>query len=200
MTLADLRRALENSEPGPDASDFDLNPDRRRLVTEPYRDAAVLVPIFDRPEGLSILLTLRSDSMTYHPGQISFPGGRVDRDDDSLAAAALREAFEEVGIPPGNVDLIGELAKYRTGTLYVIHPIVGVVRPDFHFAPQPDEVAEVFELPLREILDPENHVIETGDRDGTPIYFYVIEIGQRRIWGATAAILVSMSRQLGLRS
>ena len=120
------------------------------------RDAAVLVPIVNRPEGLTVLFTQRSASLPDHPGQISFPGGRVDPGDASHAAAALRETHEEVGLPPLRVALLGELASYQTVTGYIVKPVVGWVEPPFDVTPDPVEVADVFEVPLAFLLDPAN--------------------------------------------
>ncbi len=200
MSPDQIRRILARPLPPHQGGDFDLNPHRRSTMTGQLKDAAVLVPILQRPERLSVLFTQRTDSLSSHAGQVSFPGGRMDSTDASAAGAALREAYEEVGIPGGNVEIIGDLPTYQTGSGYKIQPVVGLVQPDFIILPEPAEVAEVFELPLLDILNPANHQIETRDWNGMDIHFYVIPVGDRRIWGATAAIVVSLSRRLGLRS
>jgi 8-oxo-dGTP pyrophosphatase MutT (NUDIX family) len=200
MTPADVRQALAQASVHSDGGDYDLNPHRRAMMKGPLKNAAVLVPILLRPEGLSLLLTQRTETLSSHAGQISFPGGRIDAADSSPTAAALREAYEEVGIPETSVDVIGQLSWYQTGSGYNIQPVVGLVRPNFNVRPQPTEVAEVFEVPLLDALDPESHLIETREWENRPIHFYVIPVAGRRVWGATAGILVNLSRHLGLRS
>lgn len=158
--------------------------------------AAVLVPLINRPEGLQVLLTQRSADLPDHPGQISFPGGRVERSDASLAAAALREADEEVGLPSQQVSVLGRLAEYETVTGYRVTPIVGWVEPPFVLQPDPVEVAEAFEVPLAFLLEPANQqrhfrMIGTRRRD-----YWAIPFGERYIWGATAAMLLMLDRTL----
>jgi 8-oxo-dGTP pyrophosphatase MutT (NUDIX family) len=158
--------------------------------------AAVLVPIVNRPAGLTLLLTLRSADLPDHPGQISFPGGRVEPQDASPAHAALREATEEVGLPADRVAILGELASYETVTGYCVTPVVGWVEPPFELNLDPIEVADAFEVPLAFLLDPLNHQQHFrmfGDIRGD---FWAIPYGERYIWGATAAILLILNRTL----
>jgi 8-oxo-dGTP pyrophosphatase MutT (NUDIX family) len=158
--------------------------------------AAVLVPLINRSDGLTMLLTQRSADLPDHPGQISFPGGRVEPEDASLAHAALREATEEVGLPAERVDVLGQLATYETVTGYHVTPIVGWVEPPFSLLPDPVEVADVFEVPLTFLLDPANqqrHYRMLGElrRD-----YWAIPYRERYIWGATAAMLMLLDRTL----
>ncbi|HSX55276.1 MAG TPA: CoA pyrophosphatase [Sphingomonas sp.] len=157
--------------------------------------AAVLVAVTDRPSP-GVILTQRTDSLRRHAGQIAFPGGRIDPGDGDAAAAALREACEEIGLLPGAVELVGEADRYRTITGFEVQPVVGVIAPDLVFTLQPDEVAAVFEVPLDFVLDPANHVETSVEWQGRDRHYYEIAWQDHRIWGATAAMLVNLSRRL----
>ena len=158
--------------------------------------AAVLLGLLDRPAGPQVILTQRTAHLRDHAGQISLPGGRIEEDDEGPAAAALREALEEIGLAPGKVEILGGLRHYDTITGFRIHPIVGWIEPPVEFSPDPFEVAEVFELPLGFVLDPANHRRDSYERNGERRHFYVLPYEQRYIWGATAGMLVNFARLL----
>ena len=159
--------------------------------------AAVLVAVVDRPSP-TVILTERPKTMRKHPGQISFPGGRIDPEDDGPVAAALREAEEEIALPRDCVDVVGTADPYRTVTGFEVVPIVGVVPPGLRLEPQPGEVAAMFEAPLHFLLDPRHHLVRTAQWQGRERSYYEIEWEGRRIWGATAAMIVNLSRRLEL--
>jgi 8-oxo-dGTP pyrophosphatase MutT (NUDIX family) len=158
--------------------------------------AAVLVPLVNRPEGLQVLLTQRSAELPDHPGQISFPGGRVEPGDDSPAAAALREAAEEIGLPSERVAVLGRLSDYETVTGYRVTPVVGWVEPPFRIVPDPVEVADVFEVPLAFLLNPANQQRHFRMLGALRRDFWAIPYHERYIWGATAAMLLILDRTL----
>jgi 8-oxo-dGTP pyrophosphatase MutT (NUDIX family) len=167
-------------------------PGREGLVVP----AAVLVPLVNRPGGLTLLLTERSADLPDHAGQISFPGGRVEPTDPDVTSAALREAEEEIGLAPATVTILGTLGNYETVTGYHVTPVVGWLEPPFDVAPDPLEVADVFEVPLAFLLEPANqqkHFRMVGDirRD-----YYAIPFENRYIWGATAAMLMMLDHAL----
>ena len=158
--------------------------------------AAVLVPLINRDDGLTVLFTERSRDLPDHPGQISFPGGRVEPEDADAGIAALREAEEEVGLSRERVTLLGRLEPYETVTGYRVTPVVGWVEPPFEIKADPVEVAEVFEVPLAFLLEPANlqrHFRMVGN---TRRDYYAIPYGERYIWGATAAMLLIFDRTL----
>jgi len=159
--------------------------------------AAVLVAVVDRPRP-TIILTERPHTMRKHPGQISFPGGRIDPEDDGPIAAALREAEEEIALPPAAVEVIGIADRYRTITGFEVTPVLAVVPPDLPLEPRPGEVADMFEAPLDWLLDPRRHAVRTAQWKGRERSYFEIEWEGRRIWGATAAMIVNLSRRLEL--
>jgi 8-oxo-dGTP pyrophosphatase MutT (NUDIX family) len=158
--------------------------------------AAVLLGLVARPDGPSVILTRRTAHLRDHAGQISLPGGRIEASDDGPAAAALREASEEIGLAPEKVELLGGLRHYDTVTGFRIHPVVGWIEPPVDLVPDPFEVAEAFELPLAFVLDPANHRRDSYERNGERRRFYVLPYQDRYIWGATAGILVNFARLL----
>lgn len=160
--------------------------------SEPITPAAVLVAVIERAGGLSVLLTRRAERLARHAGQVSFPGGRADPGDGTPQRTALREAEEEVGLPAGQVEIAGRLDDYLVGTGYRITPVVGLVREPPDFAPDTREVAEVFEVPLPFVLEPDNYRRDWLTINGVDRRFYVLPYGAyHNIWGATAAILVN---------
>jgi len=197
-----IRERLSNTDPpGPERICMpgvpgDLPLLLRRIRLGRVVPAAVLVPLMDRPEGLSVLLTRRADHLTHHGGQISFPGGRLEPSDKSAAEAALRETEEEIGMPPDNVEVIGYLDNYITITGYSVTPVVGIVRPDFEMRIDETEVAEAFEVPLAYVLDPARVRRREKKLFGIKVAYYEIPYEQHNIWGATAGMLVALGRIL----
>ncbi|MGZ2410929.1 8-oxo-dGTP pyrophosphatase MutT (NUDIX family) [Sphingomonas sp. F9_3S_D5_B_2] len=190
MTLANrLRTAL--AEP---AALPPLEGDLPELRASAATPAAVLIAITDRAKP-GLLLTVRHERLRTHAGEIAFAGGRLDPGEDAVTGA-LREAHEELGLDPASVDVVGSIDNYRTVTGYVITPVIGVLSPDQPLAPHEPEVADWFEAPLASLLDPANHRRRSADLRGVERHYYEIQWEDRRIWGATAAIIVNLSRRL----
>ena len=158
--------------------------------------AAVLFSIVLRDDEPSVLFTQRNPDLKDHPGQISFPGGRVEHEDLSPAATALREAEEEIGLDPACVEVIGYLPTYRTVTGFRVTPVVATVTPPFNLQADPDEVADIFEVPLSFLLDSANHQRHSAELQGKRRDFYAVPYGDRFIWGATAGIILGLARLL----
>ncbi|WP_294234367.1 CoA pyrophosphatase [uncultured Sphingomonas sp.] len=157
--------------------------------------AAVLIPVTDRAEP-GVVLTQRTETLRNHAGQVAFPGGRADPGDADLVATALREAEEEIGLPPQSVNVVGLADRYRTVTGFEVTPVLGVIPPDLALKPAEAEVAALFEVPLSFLLDPAHHHRVSAPWRGTTRHFYEILWNDRRIWGATAAMIVNLSRRL----
>jgi 8-oxo-dGTP pyrophosphatase MutT (NUDIX family) len=190
MSLIDrLREALTQPSVLP-LLEGDL-PEERALASVP---AAVLVGITDRPDP-GVILTVRREHMRTHAGQVAFPGGRIDPGEDSVEAA-LREAWEELGLNPGAAEIVGAIDPYRTVTGYVVTPVLAVVQPDQPLSPHEHEVADWFEAPLAFVLDPTNQQYKSALFQGRERHYYEIMWGERRIWGATASMIVNLSRRL----
>lgn len=158
--------------------------------------ASVLVPIVAHARELTVLFTQRTTHLKAHSGQVSFPGGRAEPHDASPEFTALREAQEEVGLPPERVEILARLPDYFTRTGFRITPVVGVVVPPLELSPDPREVEEVFEVPLAFLLDPSNHRRQTREWQGQTVGFYEVPYGDRYIWGATAGMIVNLYRHL----
>jgi 8-oxo-dGTP pyrophosphatase MutT (NUDIX family) len=162
-------------------------------LPEEWRPAAVLVPLVNRQDGVTVLLTQRTEDMPSHAGQVAFPGGRRQPDDLDAVATALRETEEEVGLDRRFVDVVGAVDLYRTGTGFEITPVVGIVTPGFTTRADPREVADVFEVPLGHFLDESNHRIDSRTvASGLQRRYYAMPYGARYIWGATAGMLKNL--------
>jgi len=182
-----LRKAL--LRPARPSSDFDLNPAITLPPGRVLRPAAVLVPVWLRPDGGRLILTKRSSHLKHHPGQIAFPGGKVDAGDDGVIGAALRESREEIGLPPSHVEIIGTLPEHETVTGFTVTPVLGLIRQDFTPVPEAGEVDEVFTTPLSHVLNPANYAIERRRWRNEWRRYYAVPYGPYYIWGATARIL-----------
>ena len=187
---ADIPCEMEDmSRPAPRSDDdLNLHLGETFAAIESPRAAAVLVPLIMRDE-LSVLLTRRSDGMPSHPGQVAFPGGKVDPDDDGAVAAALRETEEETGLDRRFIEPCGFLDAYQTRTGFRICPVVALVRPGFSLVPEEGEVAEIFEVPLRFLMDPANHQRQSRVWRGKERWFYAMPYERHYIWGATAGMI-----------
>ena len=192
---AEVPRALSDPK-APLRSSADLDVVARILAQgHTMRPAAVLVPVVDRAEP-TVLLTLRTGSLSSHAGQIAFPGGRIDAEDESPLAAALREANEEIGLDRALVEPLGYSDVYLSGTGYRIVPAVARVKPNFELVLNPAEVADVFEVPLAFLMGPENHQLHSREWKGVMRTYYAMPFGERYIWGVTAGILRNLYERL----
>ena len=160
------------------------------------KPAAVLVPLVVRDEGLMVLLTRRTDHLHHHPGQISFPGGRMEPDDGSPEITALRETEEEIGLARRHVELIGRLPQYHTITGFAVTPVLAAVWPPFELTLDSFEVAEAFEVPLAFLLDSRNHRRDSLVHENRVRQYHAMQYGQHYIWGATAGMLIGLYRLL----
>jgi 8-oxo-dGTP pyrophosphatase MutT (NUDIX family) len=174
--------------------DWDLMRDAPPPATQ-LTAAAVLMAISDEADP-QLLFTRRTAHLKRHAGQVAFPGGRQDEGDADAVATALREAHEEVALPPPAVEVLGTLDPYRTGTGFLVTPVVGVVPPGLALHPDPGEVAELFHVPLAHVLNPANHVRQTGQWQGQTRHYWTIRHDAHVIWGATAGMIVALSRRL----
>ena len=195
MTVAmeQLRARLPQQPPELTEHD-DYDPPMRAAMAAAVK-AAVLLPVVIRAEPV-LLFTRRTESLARHSGQVSFPGGRSEAQDLSPVETALRETFEETGIAPSFVNVAGYLERYLTGTGFDIQPVVGLVKDGFALTPDPREVAEIFEVPMAFLLDPANRRRESREIGGRRRSFYAFTYENHEIWGATAAIVVSLAQRL----
>jgi len=203
FSAAEFRRraAAQNPHFAPnDYGDHRLNPDLKDLILQArLRDAAVLVPVVDRGDKATVILTQRTTSLRSHSGQIAFPGGRIDPTDLSPEHAALREAEEEIGLDRSLVEVVGRMPDYVTGSGYRIRPVLSVVQPDFLPVLNADEVEDIFEVPLSFLMDPANHIRESRIWKERERFYYTMPYGERFIWGITAGILHMLYERLYAR-
>lgn len=186
-------RAHADIESAERASTFSsLNALVRQFLPDTPTAAAVLVPIVDRGDGLTVLLTRRASHLRHHAGQISFPGGRIEPADAGPFDAALREAHEEIGLPRERVKLAGYLNPQLVVSGYWVTPVVGFIEPEFALTLDPSEVESTFEVPLAHVLDPANHQPRERSLGTTTLRVYEIPYGPYNIWGATAAMLMEL--------
>jgi len=198
IDLKTLTAALEHAPARPPmriSSDYDLNPGVVLPEGRVLRPAAVLIAVLAGPDGDEVILTKRASTLKHHPGQIAFPGGKIDGA-ETAAEAALREAHEEIGLEPSNVSLLAELPAHETVTGYNVTPILARVATDFTPTPEAGEVAEVFRVPLSFLLNPANYAIEGRRWRGARRQYYVVPYGPYYIWGATARMLKSLADQV----
>ena len=171
----------------------DLLPEGHALV-----EAAVLVGLVERSEGTQVLLTRRTDALRHHAGQVSFPGGRLEASDADAVAAAMRETFEEVGIPASQIAPVGYLDVFTTITGFRVLPVVATIASDYVARPDSNEVAEVFEVPLAFLLDPANLASLSLEHRGRARQVWEFSYPGQRIWGVTAAILLNLRERLAV--
>ena len=192
MDVVELRARLRRAPPAY-AVYGDDGTEGREAASTP---AAVLIPLITHAEALSVLFTQRTAHLKNHSGQVSFPGGRAEPGDASAEFTALRETEEEIGLAMQRVEVLARLPDYRTRTGFRVTPVIGLVAPPLELAPDPREVAEVFEVPLAFLMDERNRQRRTREFQGQQVGYYVFEYGERVIWGATAGILVNLNRML----
>lgn len=191
---AQLTAAL--AQPGAESSDFDLNPEVGKLARRTLRPAGVLIPISVASGTPRVILTKRSSRLKHHPGQIAFPGGKVDASDVDATDAALREAREEIGLPRGHVNVLGEMPPHETVTGFRVTPILSIIERDFDIVPERGEVEEVFSVPLSHVTTPQNFIVESRRWAGSRRYYYTVPFGPYYIWGATARMLRALAARL----
>ena len=192
LDAAGLRERLRRAPPAFSVFGDDGTEGREAASTA----AAVLIPVIAHPQALTVLFTQRTPHLRSHSGQVSFPGGRAEPGDASAEFTALRETEEEIGLRRSAVEVLARLPDYRTRTGYRVTPIVGLLTPPVAFAPDPNEVAEIFEVPLEFLLDERNRQRRTREFHGQQVGYYVFEYQEKVIWGATAGMLVNLHKML----
>ena len=191
--LAQLRFCLEKLESmDSESSDFEFNPSLKPSKNT-LCDAATLIPIVLNNGKLSVIFTKRASHLKHHPGQVSFPGGKMDKTDSTLLATARREAYEEIGLATGKFEIIGQLPRHQTITGFLIHPFVAIVDDISEMRPNFSEVAEIFFVPLNFLLDPSNIFLRNRKTNPYNGQYYAIPYGPYYIWGATARIVKNLS-------
>jgi 8-oxo-dGTP pyrophosphatase MutT (NUDIX family) len=198
FSAADFRiRATGHVAVADEYGDYMLNPVfEADMKAARYKDAAVLIGLRERGGECSVILTERAGHLAKHAGQVVFPGGKIDPEDASPEAAALREAQEEIGLDPANVEVLGRLPDYLTGTGYRIKPVLALVDPDVRFAPNPEEVDAVFETPFPYLMDLSNYRRESRVWQGIERHYYTMDWDGHLIWGVTAGIIRMMRERL----
>jgi 8-oxo-dGTP pyrophosphatase MutT (NUDIX family) len=192
--LAPVIAAL--ARPGRDTSDYDLNPGTILPAGRKLSPAAVLVGFQAGGDGVRVILTKRASHLKHHPGQIAFPGGKLDKGDRDAVAAALREAQEEIGLRPGQARILGTLDAHETVTGFSVTPVLAEIEPDFRPARQEEEVEEVFSVPLSHLSDPGHFRVESRLWRGVRRRYYTVPYGPYYIWGATARILRALADRM----
>ncbi len=185
--ISSLKRAIDRA--AGESSDFDLNPDVVLPKDRVLRPAAVLVPVTMVSGQAEVILTMRSSALKHHPGQIAFPGGKMDDTDKDLAETALREAEEEIGLPREIVSILGEMPCHETVTGFRVHPMVAHIDGVFDARPEVGEVAEVFHVPLIHFAGPDRFQVQGRRWRGMKRHYYTVPYGPYYIWGATARML-----------
>lgn len=200
FSAADFRARAQRQEPSGlhgEWGDHRLNPTLRDLIVrDGLRDAAVLIAIVDHPEEATVILTKRTEGLRSHSGQIAFPGGRIDPEDPTPEAAALREAEEEIGLSPDEVEIVARMPDYFAGSGFKIVPVLATVRPGLMLTINRDEVDDAFEVPLRFLMDPVNHARESLMWQERERHYYAMPFGERYIWGVTAGIIRAVYERL----
>lgn len=193
-TVERVRQAL--GKKSGKSSDVDLNSDVMLPPGRKLRPCGVLIALSGGPNGVELILTKRSSALKHHPGQIAFPGGKVDQNDDGPVGAALREAQEEIGLKPDNVEVIGTLPIHETITGFTVTPVIALVRAGFEPVAEPGEVDEVFSVPLAHVTNPSQFQIRSRMWGGVRRRYYTVPYGPYYIWGATARILHGLAERM----